>query len=147
MVLLLPGGKQPRKEPPQARDGNHEGLGGVAGAAAPPGQLGCRRARPLAGCDAVRLVRESLPIHLGDSGLDADPALHGLVSGPAAQAARAQATALKGSSRALIQNPLLVTATSRPVPTSPACQRNAVDQVGTCRSTSRHTAKCTRKME
>src|SRR3989344_4928979 len=112
MVLLLPGGKQPRKEPPQARDGNHEGLGGVAGAAAPP-------------------------VHLGDSGLDADPALHGLVSGPAAQAARAQATALKGSSRALIQNPLLVTATSRPVPTSPACQRNPVDQVATCRSTRR----------
>ena len=71
MVLLLPGGKQPRKEPPEARDGNHEGLSGVAGAAAPPGQLGCRRARPFAGCDAVSLVRESLPVHLGDSGLDA----------------------------------------------------------------------------
>src|SRR3990167_3116282 len=114
MVLLLPGGKQPRKEPPQARDGNHEGLGGVAGAAAPPGQPGSRRARPPARCDAAPLVRKSLPILLGDSGLDADPALHGLVSGPAAQGARAQATALKGAPRALIQNPLLVTATSRP---------------------------------
>ena len=94
MVLLLFGRQQPGKEPFTQRDSHDERLGGLAGAAAPTGHLECRGAGPPAGCDAVRLFGQSLSFHLGDPGLDAAAALHGLVSGQTAQAPGAQAVAL-----------------------------------------------------
>lgn len=94
MVLFLFGWQQPGKEPFTQRDGHDERLGGLAGPATPTGHLECRGAGPPARCDAVRFIGQPVSFHLGDPGLDAVAALHGLVSGQTAQAAGAQAFAI-----------------------------------------------------
>jgi len=92
--LFFSRGQQSGKEPLAPRDGHHEGLGGLAGAAAPPGQLECRGTSPPAGCDAVRVFGQPLSFYLGDPRLDAAAALHGVVSGQATQTAGTQAFAI-----------------------------------------------------